>query len=132
MNDTTRSIYQIQKIRYIKSYYDQTVHSVTVVYELSEKGILEYCMEQGSRKRLDRSFTKVDSVDMRNFMDDLQSFVQGADITFKRVDDCIHKVQFIYEGDHKEIFDLDIGTIDREDSIIKRICCFILEHQRIY
>ncbi len=132
MRETIRSLQQIKKVRYIQAFYDQNVYMGTIVYELSEKGILEYYMEQGSRKRLNRTFTKVDSAKMRSFIDELQALAQTADNAFKHTDDCGHKVQFIYEGDHKELFETDIGTMDKEDSLMKRIRYFIADHQPVY
>ncbi len=132
MRETIRSLQQIKKVRYIQAFYDQNVYMGTIVYELSEKGILEYYMEKGSRKRIDRRFTEVDSAEMRSFIDELQAFVQNADNAFKHKDDCGHKVQFIYEGDHKEFFGVNIGSMDLEDSLMKRIRCFVSDHQPVY
>ncbi|SCY70007.1 hypothetical protein SAMN02910292_02567 [Lachnospiraceae bacterium XBB2008] len=138
MNEMDSSIQDILKIRYLRSFYDPSgifegrvpVYCCTDVYELSADGICTYYREKDSRKQQDKVYTKVDSDVMRSFMNNLIEYAHAATETYRIVDDCSHEVQFIYYGEHKEIFQMDVGTgTDGDDSLISRIERFVSEHR---
>ena len=133
------SIQKVVKIRYKRAYYcptwsEESEFSVdyeeTTVYELTEEGIASYIQKKGSRKKQNRAFTKVNPDEMRSIIDRLQAFSRKATEAFVRIDDCSHEVQFIYPGEHKEIFRLDISGQDDEDSLISQIMHFVYDHQQ--
>ncbi len=139
MNMNEYSIQRVAMIRYKRAYYhpiwsDKGEFSVdyeeTTVYELTEEGINSYIQKKGSRKKQDREFIKVNSVEMRNLIDKLQDYSRKATDAFAIIDDCSHEVQFIYPGEHKEIFRLDVSGQDDETSLVTQIRNYVYDHQK--
>lgn len=133
------SIQKVSKIRYKRAYYHpiwseedefRVDYEETTVYELTEEGIASYTQKKGSRKKREQTFTKVNPDEMRSFIDKLQAFSRKATEAFTIIDDCSHEVQFIYPGEHKEVFRLDIGDPEGETSLISEIMFFVHDHQR--
>ncbi len=139
MNMNEYSIQKVAMIRYKRAYYhpiwsDKDEFSVdyeeTMVYELTEEGITSYIRKKGSRKKQDRAFIKVNSAEMRSLIDSLQDYSRKATDAFVTIDDCSHEVQFIYPGEHKEIFRLDVSGQDDATSLVAQIMNFVYKHQK--
>lgn len=77
----------------------------TWVTELSEEGIVTYYTEYKSRKKLDVVSTKVQVQVMKKLFQELYDFARSAEECFITIDDCSHRVTFIYGPMHKEIFE---------------------------
>ena len=68
----------------------------TWVTELSEEGIVTYYTEYKSRKKLDVVRTKVQVQEMIKLFQELYDFARSAEECFITIDDCSHRVTFIW------------------------------------
>ena len=94
--------------------------------ELTLDGIKRYRTVAGSKKHVDKYSASVEKVEMKKFFDELYDFVRNATDCGATEDDCEHKVRFIYNDCHEEIFWGWTGTAN--ESLTGKIWSFIQLH----
>lgn len=99
----------------------------TWVMELTGDGICTYYTEYKSRKKLGVSDTPMSKREMDAFFLELYDFARSAEESYEALDDCSHKVTFIYGPMHKEIFEGE--TVKGRESLIGMIREFIDLHR---
>ncbi len=124
-----KTINNIEAVRVAEQHFDvETLKpGRTWVIELTESGILTYHTEYKSRKKLGESRTPVSKQEMKAFFKEMYDFARSADMCCETVDDCSHKVTFIYSPLHKEV--CEGATLKGNDSLIGLIDGFVDAHR---
>ncbi len=99
----------------------------TWVTEITEEGICTYYTEYKSRKKLGVSTTPLSKQEIRDFFKELYDFARSAEMCCETIDDCSHKVTFMYGPMHKEIF--EGATCKGNESLIGKIDRFVNLHR---
>ncbi|WP_028236478.1 hypothetical protein [Pseudobutyrivibrio sp. MD2005] len=95
--------------------------------ELSLDGIKTYRTFAGSKKHVDKYSESVEKDEMKEFFAELYDFVRNATDCGLTIDDCEHKVRFIYNDWHEEIFLGWTGTA--KENLTGKIWSFIESHR---
>ena len=124
------TINQIEAVKVVNQLFDVEIMQpgISWVTELYEDCIVTYNCEFKSLRRLGVSRTPVSKDEMRRFFTELYEFARTAESSCDLVDDCSHKVTYIYNPYHKEVFE---GGIIRGDELLEnKIEEFVNRHRK--